>query len=456
MELLLRLKSFPVALKLLERRGDLAGIPFLRRSNHKVTLCQLIALVRDFDWTVGADADDFIYPTCGSIIGLNDIPEPFKDGTFRTIVWVKKREDGRRYEAAIPRIPRGRYEAVALAPLVYKPFDPDMVLLYANPAQMMLLINALQVEDYEVMDFHCVGESSCSDAIARCYLNGKASLTLPCYGERRYGHVQDGDLVMALPAGSMEKALRGLETLYRRGVRYPICFAGAEQDLGGAFPPAYAELSHLQKSRPRAGGIILGVTGGIATGKSTVSRMLEEKGAPLIDFDVLAREVVEPGKQAWQQIVEYFGENILQEDRHLDRKKLSRLVFQDMEKRKKLESFTHPRIFEAFYRQVEEIAARRPDAVIQAGVPLLIELNLQYRFDKILLVYAPRVTQIERLMLRDGIGREAAENMLKAQMPIDEKLGFADYVIHNEGSLAETQGQVDEVWEKLRSHCRGR
>lgn len=450
MEQLLRLKSFPVAFKMLESKGDLGKIPFLRRMKHKMSLCQLIALVKDFDWTVGADADDFVYPTCASIIGLRDIPEHYKDGTFRSIVWVKKKEDGMRYEASIPRLPLGRYEAVALAPLVYKPFEPDIVLLYANPAQMMLLVNAFQLEDYEVMEFHCVGESSCSDAIARCYLNGKPSLTIPCYGERRYGHCRDEDLVMAIPANKVEKALSGLETLYRRGVRYPISFAGVEQDLGGAFPPAYADIGQSEKIRGKDNRLLVAVTGGIATGKSTVSQMLEDMGAPLIDFDVLARQVVEPGKKAHQEIVEYFGRQVLQEDGSLDRKKLSQVVFGDMEKRKKLESFTHPRIFEEFYNQVEEIAAKDPNVIIQVAIPLLIELNLQYRFDKTLLVYIPEEMQIERLMKRDGIGREEARKILKAQVPIHEKLGYADFVIHNEGTIEETMHQVELVWEELK------
>jgi dephospho-CoA kinase len=126
------------------------------------------------------------------------------------------------------------------------------------------------------------------------------------------------------------------------------------------------------------------------------------------------------------------------------------VVFQDMEKRKKLESFTHPRIFEEFYGQVGEIAGRIPEPIIQVGIPLLIELNLQYRFDKLLLVYIPRELQIERLLKRDGISREAAENILKAQLPIDEKLGYADFVIHNEGSLEETRKQVADLWKKLK------
>ncbi len=450
MEQLLRLKSFPVAFKMLESKADLGKIPFMRRMQHKMSLCQMIALVKDFDWTVGAEAEDFVYPTCASIIGLRDIPEHYKDGTFRSIVWVKKKEDGRKYEASIPRLPLGRYEAVALAPLVYKPFEPDIVLLYANPAQMMLLINAFQLEDYEVMDFHCVGESSCSDAIARCYLNGKPSLTVPCYGERRYGHCRDEDLVMAIPAEKMEKALSGLETLYRRGVRYPISFAGVEQDLGGAFPPAYGDLGQLEKLRGKNNRMLLGVTGGIATGKSAVSAMLEEMGAPLIDFDVLARKVVEPGQRAWKEIVGYFGQQVLQEDGSLDRKKLSQVVFGDMEKRKKLESLTHPRIFEEFYSQVEKISAKDPDVIVQVGIPLLIELNLQYRFHKVLLVYIPREMQIERLMKRDGISREAAESILKAQLPIDEKRGYADFIIHNEGTLEDTRRQVEHVWEELK------
>ena len=450
MELLMRLKSFPVAFKMLKKREDLDQIPFMRMTEHKTTLCQLITLVRNFDWTVGAELDDFLSPVCPSILGLTDIPEVYKDGTFRSVVWVKTREDAKKYEASIPRLPLGKYEAVAMAPLAYNPFDPDIVLIYANPAQMMLLINSLQFEDYEVMQFYCVGESSCSDAIARCYLTGKPSLTIPCYGERRYGHAQDDDLVMAIPAGMMEKALQGMEALYRRGIRYPISFAGAEKDLTTAFPMSYGELNELETLRGKDNRLLLGLTGGIATGKTVVSKMLEEMGAPIIDFDIIARQVVEPEKPAWQEIVAYFGEQVLQEDGNLDRKKLSDIVFQDLEKRKKLENFTHPRISEEFVRQVNKITNRNPDAIIQVVIPLLIELNLQYRFHKILVVYAPKEMQIERLMKRDGITRDAAANILKAQLPIDEKIGYADFVIHNEGSLEETRKQVEELWESLK------
>jgi len=455
MERLLRLKSFPVAFKMLEDKKLLAEIPFMRRADHKVTLCQLITLVRNFDWTVGAALEDFLFPACPSILGLCDVPEVNKDGTFRSIVWVKTKKDGRNYEAAIPRLPMGQYQAVAMAPLVYNPFEPDIVLIYANPAQMMLLINALQFEDYEVMQFFCVGESSCSDAIVRCYETGKPSLTIPCYGERRYGHAQDEDLVMGIPVAMMEKALRGLEAMYRRGVRYPISYAGAEADVAPMFPANYGKLeSFADKLKGNGNHLLLGVTGGIASGKSTVSDMLLELGAPLIDFDLLARKVVEPGTQGYQDIVDYFGKQVLQANGTLDRKKLSAIVFSDLEKRKKLESFTHPYIYEEFFKEIETITHKQPDAVIQVSVPLLIELNLQFLFDKLLVVSVSPDTQAKRLAARDGITVSEAEHIMKSQLPIDEKAGYADFVINNEGSVEETREKVRTVWHALQKERR--
>jgi dephospho-CoA kinase len=450
-ELLLRLKSFPVAFKMLEKKGNLNKIPFMRRAKHRMTLCQMITLVRNSDWTIGADLDDFISPECPAILGLTSLPDIYKDGTFRSIVWVKTKEEGKKYENAIQRLPAGQYEAVAMAPLVYKPFEPDIVLIYANPAQMILLINAIQVEKYEVMNFFCVGESSCSDAIARCYLTEKPSLTIPCYGERRYGHAQDDELVMALPANIMEKTVAGLETLYRRGVRYPISYAGAEQDIIGAFPMSYGGIDKIDSIRGNDNRLLIAVTGGIASGKTTVANMLSDLGVPAIDFDILARQVVEPGKPAWNDIVEYFGKQVLAEDDTLDRKKISKIIFNDFEKRKKLENFTHPRIHEEFIKQIDLIVEKNPGAVIQAVIPLLIELNLQYMFHKTILVYIPPEQQIERLSKRDGISKKEAANILKAQLPIDQKLEYADFVIRNDDSISETKKQVEELRHALKT-----
>jgi dephospho-CoA kinase len=196
--------------------------------------------------------------------------------------------------------------------------------------------------------------------------------------------------------------------------------------------------------------LLLGVTGGIASGKTVVAKMLEGLGAPLIDFDVLARQVAEPGKPAFTQIVDYFGKEVLQGDGTLDRKKLSKIVFQDTEKRNQLEGFTHPPIYEAFLKRVRAITEKDPEAIIQAVVPLLIEKNLQSIFDKVLVVYVPEEQQIERLVERDGISRKEAAHMLKAQLPINEKLAYADFVVNNEGSMEETKRQVEEVWRELK------
>ncbi|MGD9361962.1 MAG: dephospho-CoA kinase [Desulfobacterales bacterium] len=450
LERLMRLKSFPVAFKLFEDKKFLSTVPFIRRMNNKSTLCQLINLVRNFDWTVGADLDDFMSVMCASIIGLTDIPGYMKDGTFRSIVWTKSRADGKKFENAIPRLPAGKYEAVAMAPLVYNPFDPDIVLIYANPAQIMLLINSLQFENYEVMQFYCVGETSCSDAIARCYLNRKPALSIPCYGERRYGHAQDDELVMAIPVEMMDKALNGMEALYRRGIRYPISYAGAETDLTHAFPAAYGGEDTIRMLRGTDNRLLVGVTGSIATGKSTVAAMLEELGARTIDFDVLSRVVVEPGKPAWKDIVAFFGEQVLCEDQTLDRQKLREIVFNDLEKKKKLESFQHPRISEEFIELVKQYAGEDPNAIIQVVVPLLIEVNMQYLFHNILMVYASEDEQKKRLMNRDGTSEEMAMTMIRSQLSVEEKKGFCDLIIDNSGSLEETRKQVEKLWQKLK------
>lgn len=199
------------------------------------------------------------------------------------------------------------------------------------------------------------------------------------------------------------------------------------------------------------GPLILGVTGGIATGKSTVARMLQELGAPIIDFDRISRQVIEPGQPAWKEIRDHFGKRALQADGELDRKRLSNIVFQDPGKRKELERITHPRITEEFLSQLGGIARQNPDAVVQAVIPLLIEVNLQHLVHKVLVVYISRDKQIERLSQRDGITRAKAELILEAQMPIDEKLAYADFVVNNEYSRKETEKQVKELWKELQN-----
>jgi dephospho-CoA kinase len=178
--------------------------------------------------------------------------------------------------------------------------------------------------------------------------------------------------------------------------------------------------------------------------------MLEELGARTIDFDVLSRVVVEPEKPAWKDIVAYFGEQVLQEDKTLDRNKLREIVFRDFEKRKKLESFQFPRIYEEFFNLVNQYAGEDPNVIIQGVVPLLIEVSLQPFFHNLLMVYAPEEVQIKRLIERDGMTEEMAMNMVRSQLSVEDKRGYCDLIIDNSGSLEETRKEVEKLWEKLK------
>jgi len=195
--------------------------------------------------------------------------------------------------------------------------------------------------------------------------------------------------------------------------------------------------------------MIVGLTGGIASGKSTVAKMLEEKGAHLLDADKLAREAVEPGQPAWHEIVDWLGEKILLPDQTIDRDRLGKLVFKDKEKLKKLNSIVHPWVGSRFNALSGEIKAKDPGAILVYDIPLLFEAGMEEMVDHILLVYVPREAQIERLQQRDGLSRSEAELRLEAQMPLEEKREQSDTIIDNSGSLASSARQVDQFWQKI-------
>ena len=198
----------------------------------------------------------------------------------------------------------------------------------------------------------------------------------------------------------------------------------------------------------------VGLTGGIATGKSTVVRMLVEEGARVIDHDGLVHALQEPGQPVWLRIVEAFGRDILDTEERIDRKKLGALVFVDEERRKLLEGIVHPAVLEEGRRQREEIVREDAQAIILSDIPLLLEVGMQDQFDLVLLVYAPPELQIQRVMKRNNLTREEAIARLKSQMPIDEKLKFAHLVIRNDGTMRELEKRVDEVWQDLLSRER--
>lgn len=195
--------------------------------------------------------------------------------------------------------------------------------------------------------------------------------------------------------------------------------------------------------------LIYAITGGIASGKTTVAGMFEKLGAPTIDYDILARVVVEPGRPALKEIEDHFGSDVLQEDGGLNRKKMSEIVFGNPLKRQKLESFIYPRLPGEYQKQVQQHLTENPEAIVQVVVPLLIERNMQSMFHQILVVYIPREEQAKRLMERDNISHEMAMNIINAQMSIEEKRAYADMLIDNSGGLEKTEKQVQEVWGKL-------
>jgi len=193
----------------------------------------------------------------------------------------------------------------------------------------------------------------------------------------------------------------------------------------------------------------VGLTGGIGCGKSTVAGMLRKKGAYIVDFDRVAHEAQEPGGAAWKAVVAEFGQEILRPDGTLDRDKLGALVFNDEAKRRRLNELVHPAVFEAWLGRLEDIGRERPDAVVIADVPLLFEVGMEALVDLVVLVYCAPEGQIRRIVKRNGYTRDEAALRLRSQMPIDEKVPLADFVIDNGGSVAETAAQVDEIWRVL-------
>lgn len=196
--------------------------------------------------------------------------------------------------------------------------------------------------------------------------------------------------------------------------------------------------------------VIVGLTGGIGSGKSTVAGMFKDEGAHVIDFDYLARRVVEPDKPAWRDIVDYFGPEILSSDGTVNRSALAKIVFSDDKRRKVLEGFTHPRIFEEKDALIKAIKRKDPCSVVIVDIPLLFELDLRDMFDKVILAYVPRAIQIRRVLKKGALGREEVEKRLNAQIPIEEKRSLSDYIIHNEGSLKDTRDQIREIIRELK------
>lgn len=195
--------------------------------------------------------------------------------------------------------------------------------------------------------------------------------------------------------------------------------------------------------------LIVGLTGGIASGKSTVARLFVARGVPVVDADAVAREVVAPGSAGLAAIQARFGDGVLQPDGHLDRARMRRLVFADDEARRELEAIIHPRVRDAMDRQLSQADA--PYAI--AMIPLLLETGQAARYDRVLVVDASRESQIERARARDGSSREVIEGILDAQVARDRRLAAADDVIANDAGIEALEAQVARLHEDYLSRA---
>jgi dephospho-CoA kinase len=195
--------------------------------------------------------------------------------------------------------------------------------------------------------------------------------------------------------------------------------------------------------------VIVGLTGSIGTGKSTVTNFFNEMGAYIIDWDELARAVTRPHSKAWKAIVKYFGKSILNGDLTINRQKLADIVFSDKEKVAKLNQIVHPEVFKEDEKITNEIKSLAPDALIIKDIPLLFELTRPIVVDKIVVVSASEQTQLRRLEEK-GMSRKDARSRIKSQLPLETKIKSADFVINNDGPLEETKRQVKEIYSLLR------
>lgn len=198
---------------------------------------------------------------------------------------------------------------------------------------------------------------------------------------------------------------------------------------------------------------VIGLTGGIATGVTTVAHVFKEHGAVVIEADQVAREIVQPGSPVLQKIVEVFGSKVLKRDGTLDRKQLADIVFQDATARHRLNTITHPTILRRVEEEVERLRVANPDAIVMIDLPLLLDTvgPEAYGIDGVIVVTASPEAQIKRLVARDRLSPKEAQQRLDAQRPVSEKEAEADWVIENNGSVEETRRQAEILWQELSS-----
>ena len=237
---LLRLRTTPIGMKMFATAAEMEAVPRIRRPKAIHTTDQIVGMAARLGWTVGITNDDLVGAQCGAVIGLHPRDEDWLSGDRMAGVWFETLDDSSAHQHAMDTVPFGRYEAMAVSPLAAGRLDPpDICLVYATPAQMILFINGLQWTGYRKLEWGCVGESACADSWGRALATGEPSLSIPCFAERRYGGVMDDELLMALPPSYLPKVIAGLDALSRNGLRYPIPPYGVQSDARAGLGASY-------------------------------------------------------------------------------------------------------------------------------------------------------------------------------------------------------------------------
>ncbi len=220
LERTMRLRTTPVGLKRLADKKEIEGVTGWKNFDDVHTGCQYINMARNIGWAFALDTKNL--RSCGFAWACGIGEQPSEDSASRAVgTWHKNLEASRKRFHSFPRIP-GKIEALLMAPVRLKLFEPEVIWIYGTPAQMILIINAFQHSTYERMEFFCIGESSCVDALHQSYISGKPAVNLPCYGERWFGGTHEEEISMAIPVSQLQRIMEGLHDLAKIGYRYPI------------------------------------------------------------------------------------------------------------------------------------------------------------------------------------------------------------------------------------------
>lgn len=237
---LLKIRATVIGMKMFETVEEMESIPRIRRPSVIHTTDQVVAQAARLGWTVGITNDDLVGAQCGAVLGLHPRDEDWLSGERMAGVWFETLEDSAHHQEAMDCVPYGKYEAMAVSPLASGRLDPpDVVLIYATPAQTIIMINGLQWSGYRKFEWGCVGESSCADSWGKALRTGEPSLSIPCFAERRYGGVLEDELLLVLPPKYLPGMLDGCESLSRNGLRYPIPQYGIQQDVRAGMSASY-------------------------------------------------------------------------------------------------------------------------------------------------------------------------------------------------------------------------